>query len=57
MLDDLLEFVDLFFKVVVLPVVVAVMLVLLVVCWPDIVQQATSDRGGWDSGARPAKAL
>ena len=57
MLDDLFEFVGLFFKVVVVPIVVAVMLVLLVACWPVMVEQASSDRGGWDSGERPAKAL
>lgn len=47
------EFCELFFKMIVLPVLVLILLGLLVVAWPTIVEQATSDKAGWDSGARP----
>jgi hypothetical protein len=51
------DFCVLVFKCIVLPVLVLLMLLALVVAWPTIVEQASSDRGGWDSGERPAKAL
>lgn len=47
------DFCELFFKFIVLPVLVLVMLLIVAMAWPTIVEQATTDKGGWDSGARP----
>ncbi|MBR4310723.1 MAG: hypothetical protein IKW19_09320 [Akkermansia sp.] len=47
------EFCELFFKLIVLPVLVLLMLLVVAMAWPTIVEQATTDKGGWDSGARP----
>lgn len=44
---------ELAFKCVVLPVLVLVLLVLFALALPTMVEQATSDNAGWDSGERP----
>ena len=47
------EFCELFFKMIVLPVLVLLMLLIVAMAWPTIVEQATSDKADWNSGARP----
>ena len=47
------EFCELVFKCVVLPVLVLVLLVLFALALPTMVEQATTDKAGWDSGERP----